>query len=357
MDAPSRKLCAECNNKVPVFHYLNHLRLCRTPQYAFRKEGSQEKPGINCEGLLREIKARKPSETSRITVNKAFKGLKPREEPIQCPKCTETVSTATIEYHAKRCKYLECSYCQSYYPKALLRQHRKNCSRRQGRAANKRNIPSDDLNTPANSNPAVARRRGGDAHGLPRFVTSEGEEFGSEIQPRLLGQLYVPMRVLEQTSHGIVTTKVLIPVESTQLGMLDTPIGFNNSDFEWYNRSFDDPNATENHPGALSHDTRESGSGFIKNLFEQLLSITKGSEPKDYDTVETLRYKRPATVNANEEEKCTICIGEFKDNERVKKLPCRHVYHPTCIDTWLARNAHCPLCKRRVRHAIGSNVF
>ncbi|KAG6417330.1 hypothetical protein SASPL_119484 [Salvia splendens] len=45
-------------------------------------------------------------------------------------------------------------------------------------------------------------------------------------------------------------------------------------------------------------------------------------------------------------EECPICLGEFSETETVKMIPyCRHVFHPSCIDTWLASHVTCPLCR------------
>ncbi|KAF2627551.1 hypothetical protein BU25DRAFT_410707 [Macroventuria anomochaeta] len=47
---------------------------------------------------------------------------------------------------------------------------------------------------------------------------------------------------------------------------------------------------------------------------------------------------------------CPICIDDFEPNEtQVRELPCRHMFHPDCIDTFLLRNSSlCPMCKRSV---------
>ncbi|KAF2128174.1 hypothetical protein P153DRAFT_319525 [Dothidotthia symphoricarpi CBS 119687] len=47
---------------------------------------------------------------------------------------------------------------------------------------------------------------------------------------------------------------------------------------------------------------------------------------------------------------CAICIDDFEPNEsQVRELPCRHIFHPECIDTFLLRNSSlCPLCKQSV---------
>ncbi|XP_065566298.1 E3 ubiquitin-protein ligase ARK2C-like [Artemia franciscana] len=43
-------------------------------------------------------------------------------------------------------------------------------------------------------------------------------------------------------------------------------------------------------------------------------------------------------------EKCTICLCYFKDEENVRRLPCMHLYHTTCVDRWLSSNKRCPMC-------------
>lgn len=43
---------------------------------------------------------------------------------------------------------------------------------------------------------------------------------------------------------------------------------------------------------------------------------------------------------------CPICLSEFERAEIIKIIPgCRHVFHPKCIDTWLASHVSCPLCR------------
>nr|GEW83057.1 zinc finger, RING/FYVE/PHD-type [Tanacetum cinerariifolium] len=43
---------------------------------------------------------------------------------------------------------------------------------------------------------------------------------------------------------------------------------------------------------------------------------------------------------------CAVCISEFADNEHLRFLPkCHHVFHPDCIDAWLASHTTCPVCR------------
>lgn len=47
---------------------------------------------------------------------------------------------------------------------------------------------------------------------------------------------------------------------------------------------------------------------------------------------------------------CPICIDDFEPSEsQVRELPCRHIFHPECIDTFLLNNSSlCPMCKKSV---------
>ncbi|XP_053605809.1 E3 ubiquitin-protein ligase RNF181 [Plodia interpunctella] len=42
---------------------------------------------------------------------------------------------------------------------------------------------------------------------------------------------------------------------------------------------------------------------------------------------------------------CPICLKNFGDGEKAKEMPCHHVFHPTCILTWLERTNSCPFCR------------
>lgn len=46
-----------------------------------------------------------------------------------------------------------------------------------------------------------------------------------------------------------------------------------------------------------------------------------------------------------EQTECIVCLSDFQDGDRVRCLPCKHVFHTACIDEWLGRDAHCPLCR------------
>ncbi|KAM5577126.1 E3 ubiquitin-protein ligase ATL31-like [Rosa sericea] len=46
---------------------------------------------------------------------------------------------------------------------------------------------------------------------------------------------------------------------------------------------------------------------------------------------------------------CAVCLSEFEDYETLRLLPkCHHVFHPDCIDAWLASHITCPVCRAKL---------
>ncbi|RFU24902.1 hypothetical protein B7463_g11432, partial [Scytalidium lignicola] len=60
-------------------------------------------------------------------------------------------------------------------------------------------------------------------------------------------------------------------------------------------------------------------------------------------------FKRQATwasTQSNSAEVCVICLEVLVDQDDVRQLKCKHVFHSTCIDSWFQKyRVDCPLCK------------
>ena len=52
----------------------------------------------------------------------------------------------------------------------------------------------------------------------------------------------------------------------------------------------------------------------------------------------------PETGSELVKEICVICQSEFQAGERYKELNCSHIFHADCIDAWLSKSSHCPIC-------------
>lgn len=64
------------------------------------------------------------------------------------------------------------------------------------------------------------------------------------------------------------------------------------------------------------------------------------------------------------EEKCIICLEQFGDGDRLRVLPCGHLFHMGCIDKWLSGSfshhecftSGCPTCKKSPTVADSEDV-
>ena len=58
---------------------------------------------------------------------------------------------------------------------------------------------------------------------------------------------------------------------------------------------------------------------------------------------------------------CSICTEDFDVGEQVRILPCKHTYHPSCVDPWLLNlSSTCPMCRvdldeRDTNRAVSQN--
>lgn len=46
----------------------------------------------------------------------------------------------------------------------------------------------------------------------------------------------------------------------------------------------------------------------------------------------------------HEEPSCSICLCEYERGEKVVRLPCDHLYHEACLNSWTTAHTRCPLC-------------
>jgi hypothetical protein len=56
---------------------------------------------------------------------------------------------------------------------------------------------------------------------------------------------------------------------------------------------------------------------------------------------------------------CTFydIFTEFEVEEDVRRLPCMHLFHVTCVDQWLVLNKRCPICRVDIEAQHCSAIF
>ncbi|CAH8385383.1 unnamed protein product [Eruca vesicaria subsp. sativa] len=51
---------------------------------------------------------------------------------------------------------------------------------------------------------------------------------------------------------------------------------------------------------------------------------------------------------------CAVCLSSFEEKDTARMLPnCKHVFHVTCVDTWLTSCSTCPICRTEVEPSQG----
>ena len=74
-------------------------------------------------------------------------------------------------------------------------------------------------------------------------------------------------------------------------------------------------------------------------------SVKNGLTEGEIRQIVEVTYAGATLVNRE----CVICREELSAGDRVKVLPCAHLFHPGCIDGWLTKHAHCPIDRIELR--------
>jgi len=77
--------------------------------------------------------------------------------------------------------------------------------------------------------------------------------------------------------------------------------------------------------------------------------VPTGSSPDDADAVASsmselsLSSRSRSLSSRLSGQQCSICMEDLSAGERVRKLPCGHIFHASCVDEWLTRRSNvCP---------------
>ena len=62
------------------------------------------------------------------------------------------------------------------------------------------------------------------------------------------------------------------------------------------------------------------------------------------DQIETIEYN----IDKATFFQCGICMDSFHETEKVKILPCEHIFHIDCMSQWLQTKKNCPFCDQAI---------
>jgi hypothetical protein len=65
----------------------------------------------------------------------------------------------------------------------------------------------------------------------------------------------------------------------------------------------------------------------------------------EYKSKESISQLGDVVKNIGDDEPtCSICLCEYEKGDKLVSLPCKHVFHESCITSWTDHNTRCPLC-------------
>ncbi|KAJ3300020.1 hypothetical protein HK104_005274 [Borealophlyctis nickersoniae] len=63
------------------------------------------------------------------------------------------------------------------------------------------------------------------------------------------------------------------------------------------------------------------------------------------EVIKSLSRLSVRKTELGEHTECSVCQDDFEEGEELRKLPCKHLFHPHCIESWLKVNGTCPVCR------------
>lgn len=85
-------------------------------------------------------------------------------------------------------------------------------------------------------------------------------------------------------------------------------------------------------------------NSFLQPSFDSLPSPRPNPCPRAL--VELLPLQ--TATEREESDACPICLSNYERGERLRRLPCLHLFHRTCIDRWFSKQNSCPVDKMSV---------
>ncbi|XP_025613169.1 RING-H2 finger protein ATL11-like [Arachis hypogaea] len=115
--------------------------------------------------------------------------------------------------------------------------------------------------------------------------------------------------------------------------------------------------------GFLSVYTRQCAERRMRARFDLTFPLAgshrrqRGLDREIIETFPTFVYSAVKTQKIGRATlECAVCLNEFNDDETLRLIPkCSHVFHPDCIDAWLANHSTCPVCRANLFPSDNNN--
>ncbi|XP_060001876.1 E3 ubiquitin-protein ligase RNF126 isoform X16 [Lagenorhynchus albirostris] len=154
---------------------------------------------------------------------------------------------------------------------------------------------------------------------IPTFPPGAQADDGRDPESRREREQHSRHRIIQQLVNGIITPATIPNLGLGPWGVLHS----NPMDYAW-------------------------GANGLDAIITQLLNQFEntGPPPADKEKIQAL-----PTIPVTEEHvgsglECPVCKDDYGLGERVRQLPCNHLFHDGCIVPWLEQHDSCPVCRK-----------
>ena len=99
------------------------------------------------------------------------------------------------------------------------------------------------------------------------------------------------------------------------------------------------------------------GQNDLNEMIERMLHYSR-ENPTDAAIVSELPETQIDDIKKLDKDKqnCVICMEDFKNGDKSTNLPCLHMFHTNCIQSWLKTQNTCPICKFKLTQDNINNI-
>ncbi|VAH80791.1 unnamed protein product [Triticum turgidum subsp. durum] len=100
------------------------------------------------------------------------------------------------------------------------------------------------------------------------------------------------------------------------------------------------------------------GGTSLEALFEQLLLQTgnrQGPAPASQSAIDSMPVVKITRRHLSDDPVCPVCTDRFEVGSEAREMPCKHLYHASCIIPWLVQHNSCPVCRHPLPPQRGSD--
>ncbi|XP_041106527.1 E3 ubiquitin-protein ligase Praja-2-like [Polyodon spathula] len=103
---------------------------------------------------------------------------------------------------------------------------------------------------------------------------------------------------------------------------------------------------------ALEERLAQAMEAALAHLESLAIDVEQAHPPATEEVIDCLPQITVLEDHHGQEQCCAICCCEYMKDEIATELPCRHVFHKSCVTRWLQKAGTCPVCRHVLSPAL-----